>query len=160
MPAQTLDQQAEAAEPLKDVSVYQAEVKQYVVQSKQYLQAKDKQIQRGKLKNGIKYALFPTQTQDDKVYATIALNFGTAQSLFNKGEVLDLTAYLLLRSSETQSLQQIADKIIESGGSATASSSENGMSIQISAKKRSLKNFSSMCWMCSINRPLSRASLT
>lgn len=141
VPAQTLDQQAETAEPLRDVSVYQAEVKQYVAQSKQYLQAKDKQIQRGKLKNGIKYALFPTQTQDDKVYATIALNFGTAQSLFNKGEILDLTAYLLLRSSETQSLQQIADKIIESGGSATASSSENGMSIQISAKKEKFEEF-------------------
>ena len=85
----------------------------------------------------------------------LLLNFGTAQSLFNKGEILDLTAYLLLRSSETQSLQQIADKIIESGGSATASSSENGMSIQISAKKK-FEEFFQYVLMCSINRPLSR----
>ncbi|MGE8539081.1 MAG: M16 family metallopeptidase, partial [Acinetobacter sp.] len=141
VPKKTLDQQAELEEPLKDVSVYQAEVKQYVAQSKQYLYAKDKQIQRGKLKNGIKYALFPTSTRDDKVYATISLDFGTAQSLMNKGEILDLTAYLMLRSSESQSLQQIADKIIEVGGSATASASGNGLSIQISAKKEKFAEF-------------------
>ncbi|WP_180191381.1 pitrilysin family protein [Acinetobacter sp. YH01006] len=140
-PKKTLDQQAETEEPLKDVSVYQAEVKQYVAQSKQYLSAKDKQIQRGKLKNGIKYALFPTNIRDDKVYATISLDFGTAQSLMNKGEILDLTAYLMLRSSESQSLQQIADKIIEVGGSATASPSSNGLNIQISAKKEKFAEF-------------------
>ena len=140
-PKKTLDQQVETEEPLKDVSVYQAEVKQYVAQSKQYLSAKDKQIQRGKLKNGIKYALFPTNIRDDKVYATISLDFGTAQSLMNKGEILDLTAYLMLRSSETQSLQQIADKIIEVGGSATASPSSNGLNIQISAKKEKFAEF-------------------
>lgn len=140
-PKKTLDQQAETEGPLKDVSVYQAEVKQYVAQSKQYLSAKDKQIQRGKLKNGIKYALFPTNIRDDKVYATISLDFGTAQSLMNKGEILDLTAYLMLRSSESQSLQQIADKIIEVGGSATASPSSNGLNIQISAKKEKFAEF-------------------
>lgn len=140
-PKKTLDQQVETEEPLKDVSVYQAEVKQYVAQSKQYLSAKDKQIQRGKLKNGIKYALFPTNIRDDKVYATISLDFGTAQSLMNKGEILDLTAYLMLRSSESQSLQQIADKIIEVGGSATASPSSNGLNIQISAKKEKFAEF-------------------
>ena len=141
VPKKTLDQQVEIEEPLKDVSVYQAEVKQYVAQSKQYLSAKDKQIQRGKLKNGIKYALFQTNIRDDKVYATISLDFGTAQSLMNKGEILDLTAYLMLRSSETQSLQQIADKIIEVGGSATASPSSNGLNIQISAKKEKFAEF-------------------
>lgn len=140
-PKKTLDQQVETEEPLMDVSVYQAEVKQYVAQSKQYLSAKDKQIQRGKLKNGIKYALFPTNIRDDKVYATISLDFGTAQSLMNKGEILDLTAYLMLRSSESQSLQQIADKIIEVGGSATASPSSNGLNIQISAKKEKFAEF-------------------
>ena len=66
----------------------------------------------------------------------------------NKGEILDLTAYLLLRASKDQSLQQIADKIIEVGGSATASASSNGLTLQISAKKKSLKSFSSMSLMC------------
>jgi len=66
----------------------------------------------------------------------------------NKGEILDLTAYLMLRSSKTQSLQQIADKIIEVGGSATASASGNGLTLQISAKKEKFEEFSSMWLMC------------
>lgn len=47
-------------------------------ESKTYLLQKEKQIQRGKLKNGIQYALFPTNTRDDKTYASISLDFGTA----------------------------------------------------------------------------------
>ncbi|WP_218646819.1 pitrilysin family protein [Acinetobacter sp. SwsAc6] len=139
--AQTLDATIAKEEPLKDVASYQAEVKQYVEQSKGYLTSKEQQIQRGKLKNGIQYALFPTQTRDDKTYATIALDFGTAQSLMNKGEVLDLTAYLLFRASAERSLQDITDKIIESGGGASVSASSNGLSLQLSAKKEKFDEF-------------------
>lgn len=35
------------------------------------------------------------------------LILGTAQSLMNKSEVIDLTAYLLLRASDKYSLQDI-----------------------------------------------------
>lgn len=52
---------------------------------------------------------------------------------------LDLTAYLLFRASKDKSLQQIADKIIESGGSASVSASGNSFNLQISAKKKNLK---------------------
>ena len=140
-PAKTLGQQDAAEEPLKDASAYKAEVKQYIQQSKTYLEQKEKQIQRGKLKNGIQYALYPTTTRDDKTYASIALDFGTAESLMNKDVTLDLTAYLLFRASEGKSLQQIADKIIESGGSASVSASGNGFTIQISAKKDKFEEF-------------------
>ncbi|WP_180108727.1 MULTISPECIES: pitrilysin family protein [unclassified Acinetobacter] len=140
-PAETLDQQAPAEEPLKDASVYRAEVKQYVAESKQYLNQKEKQIQRAKFKNGIQYALFPTKTRDDKTYATIALDFGTAQSLMNKGELLDLTAYLMFRASKDQSLQQIADKIIDVGGGATVSANDNGLMIQVVARKEKFADF-------------------
>ena len=140
-PVETLAQQAQAEEPLKDASIYRAEVKQYVDESKQYLNQKEKQIQRGKFKNGIQYALFPTQTRDDKTYATIALDFGTAESLMNKGELLDLTAYLMLRASKDQSLQQIADKIIDVGGGATVSANGNGLSINIVARKEKFAEF-------------------
>lgn len=141
VPAKTLDQAPADAEPLKDISTYQAEVQQYVGQSKAYLATKEKQIQRGKLKNGVQYALFPTQTRDDKTYASISLDFGTAQTLMNKGEVLDLTAYLMFRASESQSLQNIADKIIESGGGASVSASGNGLNMQVSAKKEKFEEF-------------------
>ena len=137
----TLDQQVEKAEPLKDVSVYKAEVAQYLEKSKQYLDATEKKIQRGQLKNGMQYALFPTSTRDDKTYATISVNFGTAESLMNKAEIIDFTAYLLLRASEQYSLQNIADKTIEAGGAASATASDNGITIQISAKKEKFEDF-------------------
>jgi hypothetical protein len=82
-------QQAVAEEPLKDVSAYKAEVAGYVKSSKQYLESAEKQIQRGKLKNGMQYALYPSSTRDDKTYVTISIDFGTAESLFNKAELLD-----------------------------------------------------------------------
>lgn len=137
----TLEQQAINEEPLKDVSVYQAEVKQYVKESKKLLSSKEKQIQRAKLKNGIQYALFPTQTRDDKVYSTIALDFGTAESLKHKSELLDLMAYLIMRASTTQSLQQISDKTIEVSGSANVTASGNGLNINISAKKEHFEGY-------------------
>lgn len=137
----TLDQQDTPPEPLKDVSVYQAEVAQYLGESKTQLTQIEKKIQRGKLKNGMGYALFPTTTRDDKTYATISVNFGTAESLMHKAEIIDFTAYLLLRASEQYSLQDIADKSIEAGGRATASASDNGMTIQISANNDKFEEF-------------------
>ncbi|MBJ9985314.1 insulinase family protein [Acinetobacter sp. S40] len=137
----TLDQQSTAEEPLKDASVYKQEVSQYVKSSADYLQNTEKKIQRGTLKNGMQYALFPTQTRDDRVYATITLDFGTEKSLFDKGTVLDLTSYLLLRGSDKYSLQDVADKSIEAGGAATATSSDNGMTINIQARKDKFEEF-------------------
>ena len=137
----TLDQQQAAEEPLKDASIYKQEVSQYVKSSADYLQNTEKKIQRGKLKNGMQYALFPTQTRDDRVYATITLDFGTEKSLFDKGTVLDLTSYLLLRGSDKYTLQQVADKSIEAGGAATATSADNGMTINIQARKDKFEDF-------------------
>lgn len=137
----TLDQKNETPEPLKDASVYKAEVAQYLIESKSNLEKTEKKIQRGRLNNGMQYALFPTSTRDDKTYATLSVNFGSAESLFNKAEIIEFTAYLLLRASDKYSLQDIADKSIESGGSASASASDNGMNIQISAKKEHFEAF-------------------
>ncbi|OTG66575.1 M16 family metallopeptidase [Acinetobacter silvestris] len=137
----TIDQQTPKSEPLKDISVYKTEVAQYLKKSQQYVAKTEKKIQRGKFKNGMQYALFPTSTRDDKTYATINVDFGTAESLFNQGEILDFTAYLLLRASDQYSLQDIADKSIESGGMAMASAAGNGMTIQISAKKEKFDDF-------------------
>ncbi|AXF45800.1 M16 family metallopeptidase [Acinetobacter johnsonii] len=140
-PTKTLDQQTVAEEPLKDVSAYKAEVAGYVKSSKQYLESAEKQIQRGKLKNGMQYALYPSTTRDDKTYATISIDFGTAESLFNKAELLDLTSYLLLRASTQYSLQDIADHSIDAGGGASASSNGNGINISIVAKKEKFDEF-------------------
>ena len=139
--SKTLDQTNEKAEPLKDASTYKKEVENYVVTSKGYLESTEKKIERGQFKNGVKYALFPTSTRDDKTYASINVDFGTAESLFNKGDIIDLMAYLMLRGSDQYTLQDIADKSIEAGGSASASASGNGVSIQIVAKKEKFDEF-------------------
>lgn len=137
----TLDQNTEQAEPLKDPSVYQQEVKQFIEQSAQQLQKNEKKIQRGELKNGIRYALFPTPTRDDKTYATISLDFGNEKSLFGKGVTLDLTSYLMLRGSEKHTLQEITDKAIAASGGASVSSNGNGMTIVVQAKKDKFEDF-------------------
>lgn len=140
-PAKTLDQTDSKEEPLKDKVEYQYEVAEYVKTSKNYLLATEKKIQRGKLKNGIQYAFYPTSTRDDKTYATISVDFGTEKSLFNQGEVLDLMAYLMLRGSDQYTLQEIADKSIAAGGGAIAIASGNGITIQIVAKKDKFEDF-------------------
>ena len=139
--AKTLDQQDTKAEPLKDPSVYKAEVAQNLTMSQQYVEKIDQKIQTGTLKNGMQYALFPTSTRDDKTYASIALNFGTAESLKDQAEVIGFMSYLLLRASEKYSLQDIADKSIDAGGRASASAVDNGISIQISDKNEKFEEF-------------------
>ena len=138
---QTLDQVAATEEPLKDTETYKAETAQYLLSSKQYIEKTEKQIQRGTLKNGMKYAFFPVSTRDDKTYASISLKFGTAETLKNKAQLIDLMSYLLLRASHQYSLQDIADKSIEAGGMASASANDNGMLIHISAKKEKFAEF-------------------
>ena len=140
-PAKTLTQTDIQAEPLKDSRVYQQEVTEYVKASKPSLVNTEKKIQRGTLKNGIQYALYPTSTRDDKTYATISIDFGTEKSLFNQGEALDLMAYLLLRGSDQYSLQDIADKSIEAGGGATANAAGNSITVQIVAKKEKFEDY-------------------
>ena len=137
----TLDQSAEKPEPLKDVAIYRQEVTQFVAQSAQQLQKNEQKIQRGELKNGIRYALFPTTTRDDKTYATISLDFGTEKSLFGKGVTLDLTSYLMLRGSEKHTLQEITDKAIAASGGASITSNGNGLTIGIQAKKDKFEDF-------------------
>ena len=139
--AKTLDQQDTKAEPLKDPSVYKAEVAQNLTMSQQYVEKIDQKIQTGTLKNGMQYALFPTSTRDDKTYASISLNFGTAESLKDQAEVIGIMSYLLLRASEQYSLQDIADKSIDAGGRASASAVDNGINIQISAKNEKFEEF-------------------
>lgn len=137
----TLDQVEAKAEPLQDPKVYQQEVAEFLKTSKQYVESNEKKIIRGKLKNGMKYALFPVETRDDRTYATITMDFGTEKSLFNKGTVVDLTSYLLLRGSDKYSLQDIADKSIDAGGAAYASADGNGMTINIQSKSEKFDEF-------------------
>lgn len=137
----TLDQNQEKPEPFKDIKVYQQEVADRVKASHQQLEQIEPKIQRGQLKNGMQYAFYPSATPDDKTYATIQVGFGKDTSLVNQAEIIELTAYLLLRASDRYSLQDIADKSLEAGGIAVAQAVDNGMVIQINAKKEKFDEF-------------------
>lgn len=131
----------ETAEPVKDIKTYQQESQSYVESSAKKLKTIEQSIQRGSLHQDLTYALFPTQTLDNKVYATFTVHFGTAQSLWNKGQLLDLTSYLLLRGSKQHSLQDIADQSIAANGQAVAMTNENGITIQIQANKAHFNDY-------------------
>lgn len=139
--AEALAQVSEAETALLDPSVYQAQIANYVKASAQKLGISEKKIQRGKLRNGMEYALYPTTTKDDRIYATIDVDFGDATSLMNQSSVIDLTAYLLLRGSKEYSLQQIMDKNIELDGQATVQAQRNSFEITISANKENFAEY-------------------
>lgn len=126
-----------AEETLSDTSHvnYSEDIAEYLEKSKSILQDTERKIQRGQLANGLQYALLPTTTPDDKIYARIAVNFADAERLFNQAEIIDLTAYLLLRGSEQYNLQQITDKAIEVNGSVQVSANGNGFTLSISAQR-------------------------
>lgn len=126
---------------LLDPSVYQAQIANYVKASAQKLGSSEKAIQRGKLRNGMQYALYPTTTKDDRIYASIDVDFGDANSLMNQGTVIDLTAYLLMRGSKEYSLQQIMDKRIELDGQASVKAQRNSFEISISANKANFAEY-------------------
>ena len=128
-------------EPLKDISTYKKEIKDYVKQSKALLKANEKKIQRGELTQGIQYSFFNTATQDEKTYSTIELNFADGTSLKHQAEILDLMVYLLMRGSEQYSLQDITDKTIETQGNASVYRTGNSLKIYISAKKDKFEDY-------------------
>lgn len=129
------NQNKKPKETLKNISQYQKETQQNVAVSAQLLKAAEQKIQRGQLSNGMRYALYPVPTRDNRTYATLSVNFGTEQSLFNQKMVLNLMSYLLLRGTEQYNLQQVADKTISAGGFASAVGSDGKITIKIQAPK-------------------------
>jgi zinc protease len=82
---------------------------------------------RGKLVNGMQYALLPKRTRGQSVNATITLRFGTLESLQSKQTIASLTASMLDKGTQTKTRQQLNDledalkaRIEVSGGVASA----------------------------------------
>ncbi len=113
---------------------YQKQLQAYLLQSSTRLKSTEAQIERGQLSNGLRYAIFPTNTRDDKSYATLNLQFGNADNLAGKTEALDIMAYLLLRGTAQYDLQAIADKSIAAGGGVSAAVDGNNLVIDVAAK--------------------------
>ncbi|KAA8734803.1 insulinase family protein [Acinetobacter qingfengensis] len=128
-------------EEFKDVKTYQKEIKTDVSLSKQLINTAEKNIQRGKLSNGVKYALYPVDTKDNRVYAKISLKFLDEKALLNQESVVDFLAYLILRGSDKYSYQEIVDKSIALDGSASVTSSGNGLTVTLNARKENFQAY-------------------
>ena len=132
---------AQAEEAPKDIKTYTKELKADVKASKKRIKAVENMIQRGRLSNGMQYAFYPTTTRDDKIYASISVDFGTADSLFNQAELIGLTAYLMLKGSQQYDQQQIIDRAIAVSGATRVTGTNQGLSINISAKKEHFQDY-------------------
>ena len=132
---QSLKTSSEAEPPLKDVKTYKKEIKQDNKQAGQLLNEIEKNIQRGQLSSGVRYALYPVATKNDRIYADIKVHFGDEKSLFEKKMLLNALSYLMLRGSEQYSYQEIVDKSIALNGEIAVNPANNGFNIKINARK-------------------------
>ncbi|MEB3753389.1 M16 family metallopeptidase [Acinetobacter sp. MD2(2019)] len=139
--AATKDKPTLAAEPLKNIESYQADIKNYLSSNLQKYPKIEQNIQRSQLKNGLRYALNPTATPDDQVYAKITFDFGDEKSLWAKDQIKDLTAYLLTRGSTQHSLQDIQDQSIAANGTFSVDGNMQGMTITIQADKTHFNDY-------------------
>lgn len=71
----------------------------------------EKRTSRGKLPNGMEYALLPKENRGDAVNATLTLRFGTLESLQGKSTVASIAADLLDRGTATKNRQQIKEEL-------------------------------------------------
>jgi zinc protease len=86
----------------------------------------EKRTTRGKLENGMKFALLPKETRGDSVTATITLRFGTLETLKNKAVAAGFAGAMLDKGTRSKTRQQIRDTLdrlkarVSIGGGATA----------------------------------------
>lgn len=119
----------------KDFMRFDKELKQLQQQSQTQLINLDKNIYRGQLKNGLKYAIFSTPTPDKMTYATLTMNFGTEKSLAAQGATLELMNSLLFKGTKKYTYEQIIDQSIKLQGQVKSSIENNQLKVDIQAPK-------------------------
>ena len=117
------------------------ELQQLQQYSKIQLSTLDKRIERGQLSNGMKYAIFPTNTPDQMNYATLTINFGDESTLKNQGAALELLNSLLLKGTKKYNYEQIFDKTAEMQGEVKSSIENNQLKIELKAPKAKFKEY-------------------
>jgi zinc protease len=71
----------------------------------------EKRTTRGKLANGLKFALLAKENRGDAVTATITMRFGTLESLKGKSVIAGFTGAMLDKGTRNKSRQQIKDTL-------------------------------------------------
>ena len=126
---------------LKDITLYKKDVSESLKNIQSSLLEAKGQIKKGTLSNGAQYALYNTETLDDQSYANIIINFGTAESMQNQKQIIDFTAYLLMRGSEKYSHQDIVDRGIDVNGEVLVIPSLNSIEIKVLADKAGFEDY-------------------
>ncbi len=86
---------------------------------------------RSTLPSGMKVALLPKRTRGGTVIASMALHFGTEQSLMNRAVAADLAADMLMRGTRTRTRQQIKDELDRLKAQVSISGGPTGANIRI-----------------------------
>ncbi len=71
----------------------------------------DARTVRGTIPGGTSYALLPKTTRGGAVKMKITLNIGSENSLKNKGEIIGLTASMLMNGTKSKTREQINDEL-------------------------------------------------
>jgi len=71
----------------------------------------DSRVTRGKLANGLKFALLPKMNRGGTVAARLVVRFGDEKSLFGKSAVAQLVGAVLMHGTKNKSRQQIQDEM-------------------------------------------------
>ena len=94
----------------------------------------------GVLDSGLKYALLPKETRDDRVVATITLSYGDENSLKGFVEAANFLPTLMQRGTKKLSYQAYRDRLDELKASVSFSGSLGRLSIQIQTKRDNLND--------------------
>jgi zinc protease len=71
----------------------------------------DARTKRGRLSDGLKFALLPKKTRGETVNAVITLRFGDERTMTGRAHIADPVAQMLLRGTTTKTRQQLRDTL-------------------------------------------------
>ncbi|MFN6127819.1 MAG: M16 family metallopeptidase [Planctomycetota bacterium] len=95
-------------------------------------------ILKGKLSNGVPYALLPKKTRGSTVNVTINLRFGDETSLAGKMAAVELLGPLMVRGTKSMTLQQLNDQLDRLNANVAAFSQQQDLRVAIETKRETL----------------------
>ena len=91
--------------------------------------------QRGKLVDGIEYALLPKKTRGETVSLMLTLRFGTGESLKDKIGAVELLGILMNRGTEKLDYQQLQDELTRMRAELSMNSTIGLLTVSIKTKR-------------------------
>ncbi len=98
----------------------------------------EKRTTRGKLKNGLAWAMLPKETRGDAVRAKLTLRFGTEKDFKGKVEATEFLGDMLRRGSKKHTFQQLSDELDLLEADVSFSSAPGQVNIAITTTRENL----------------------